>query len=34
LVVIEGADHNDEVLFAGPQVIASVTRFVSRLSQR
>jgi fermentation-respiration switch protein FrsA (DUF1100 family) len=34
LVMIEGADHNDEVLFAGPRVIGSVTRFVSGLSGR
>jgi len=31
LVIVEGADHNDEALNAGPQVIAAVTEFVRSL---
>jgi fermentation-respiration switch protein FrsA (DUF1100 family) len=28
LVIVEGADHNDEALGAGPQVVAAVTGFL------
>ena len=31
LLVIDGADHNDEVLIAGPQVIEAVSAFLSPL---
>jgi len=31
LVIIDGADHNDEALGAGPQVVAAVTEFVRGL---
>ena len=34
LVIIEGADHNDEALNAGPQVIAAAVEFVRGLSSR
>lgn len=32
LVIIEGADHNDEVLFAGPEVVGAVTSFLRGLN--
>jgi fermentation-respiration switch protein FrsA (DUF1100 family) len=32
LVMIEGADHNDEVLFAGPEVVGAVTSFLRGLN--
>jgi fermentation-respiration switch protein FrsA (DUF1100 family) len=32
LVIIEGADHNDEALAAGPQLIGAVLDFVHRLN--
>ena len=30
LVIVEGADHNDDVLIAGPQVIEAITAFLSQ----
>jgi fermentation-respiration switch protein FrsA (DUF1100 family) len=32
LVIIEGADHNDEVLFAGPEVVGALTSFLRGLN--
>jgi hypothetical protein len=29
--MLEGADHNDEALTAGPQVIAAVRDFIAKL---
>jgi fermentation-respiration switch protein FrsA (DUF1100 family) len=34
LLILEGADHNDDVLVAGPRVISGVTRFLGELDQR
>jgi fermentation-respiration switch protein FrsA (DUF1100 family) len=34
LVIVEGADHNDEALAAGPQLVAAVTEFVRGLGNR
>jgi fermentation-respiration switch protein FrsA (DUF1100 family) len=32
LVIIDGADHNDEVLFAGPEVIGAISAFLRGLT--
>jgi fermentation-respiration switch protein FrsA (DUF1100 family) len=31
LVIVEGADHNDDALIAGPQVIGAVREFLASL---
>jgi hypothetical protein len=33
MVTIDGADHNDEALAAGPELVAAVTRFLASIRQ-